>query len=173
MSKKLWIGLIALALVAAAPALAGGSECTGKAAAQTASKGHGCTGDTQYCLNKMATKLKSKGWVGIELDVNEKSGAMTVTRVVPDSPALAGGLQEGDVLVALNGVRFDDEEKEALHETQAQMKPGNTVTYTVERDGYAKKVAVTLAAVPDDVVAQWIGGHMLEHATVEVAAALN
>ncbi len=64
MRIKLWIGLTVLFVLIAAPALAG-SGCSGDKAAKEASnvatKGHDCTADTQYCLNKMATKLREKG----------------------------------------------------------------------------------------------------------------
>jgi len=174
MKNKLWICLLVLLVLAAVPAWAGGSGCNGKpaaeGAAQTASKDHGCTADTQYCLNTMATKLKNKGWVGIELDVDETSGVMSVTRVENGSPAQAAGMREGDVLLALNDIRFDSEDKEQLHAVKSKMKVGSSVIYTVERDGYEKKVDVTLAAIPDDIMAQWVGQHMLGHATIEVAS---
>jgi hypothetical protein len=32
-----------------------------------------------------------------------------------------------------------------------------------------RKVAITLAPMPADILARYIGNHMLEHATVEVA----
>ena len=173
MKSKSWIPLIVLLVLVAVPALAGGGECSGKKEArpaQTASKAHGCTADTQYCLNTMATKLKNKGWVGIELDVEETSGVMTVTRVEHGSPALEAGLRKGDVLVAMNGMRFDSEDKEQLHAAKSQMKVGSRVSYLVERDGYQEKIDVTLAAVPDDIMAKWVGQHMLGHATIELAS---
>ena len=174
MKNKLWIPLIVLLVLAAVPALAGGSKCSGQqaaeSAAQTASKAHDCTADTQYCLNKMATKLKNKGWVGIELDVDEASGLMTVTRVESGSPAQDAGMREGDVLLAMNGIRFDSEDKEKLHAAKSQMKIGSRVKYTVDRDGYKKKLDLTLAAVPDDIMASWVGQHMLGHATIEIAS---
>jgi hypothetical protein len=49
------------------------------------------------------------------------------------------------------------------------MKPGNTITYLVARGGKKKDVSVTLAPLPESVMAEWIGRHMLEHATVEMA----
>ncbi len=174
MKNKLRIPLIVLLVLAAVPALAGGSKCSGQqaaeSAAQTASKAHDCTADTQYCLNKMATKLKNKGWVGIELDVDETSGVMTVTRVENGSPAQEAGMREGDALLAMNGIRFDSEDKEQLHAAKSHLKVGSRVSYTVERDGYEKKLDMTLAAIPDDIMAKWVGQHMLGHATIEVAS---
>ena len=52
-----------------------------------AGEGHKCTAPTQECLNKMSAKLKTHGWVGIEMDKSKKGGAMAVTRVVPGSSA--------------------------------------------------------------------------------------
>ena len=172
--RKMWIPLTLLLVLVAVPAVAGGSECSGKKATQgaahSASHSHDCTADTQFCLNKMATKLKNKGWVGIELDVDESNGAMTVARVVDGSPALTAGMREGDLLLAVNGIRFDSEDKEKLHEAKSQMKIGSTVTYPVKRDDHKKKIDVTLGAVPEDVMAQWVGQHMLGHATIELAS---
>jgi S1-C subfamily serine protease len=117
----------------------------------------------------MVAKIQKKGWVGIEYDKDEVNHTMTVTRVVPDSPAEAAGFREGDVLLAVNGVSFKDENKEKLHQVKAKMVPGGEITYTVKRSGQKKDLDVTLATVPEDVMAQWIGAHMLEHATVAVA----
>jgi predicted metalloprotease with PDZ domain len=151
--------LALIALIAVAPAMAGES-CS-------SSKAHACTEDTQVCLNHMAQKLASKGWVGVELDEAEKGYA--VVRVEPDSPAAAAGLREGDVLLAMNGVRLAQENKERLGKIKKDLRIGSTVTYTV-MSGYDKRdVDITLAAIPDAVMAKWIGNHMLDHATVEIA----
>ncbi len=169
MKTKLWIGVMVLLAVAAGPVVAGGAACTGKQnAAQEASnvakaeKEHGCTADTQYCLNKMAAKLRDKGWVGVELD--DADGAMTITRVEPYSPALAAGLQRGDVLLAVNNVSFGSEDENAWHDVKSQMQVGKTITYTIKRDSAKRKVDVTLAEIPDEIMAKWVGRHMLEHA---------
>jgi S1-C subfamily serine protease len=136
-----------------------------------AGKGHTCTAPTQECLNKMAAKLKNHGWAGIELDKNKKGGTMQVTRVVPGSPAEKAGFREGDQLVALNGIELNnDMNKEALHAAKKQMKPGKKVTYTVDRKGSTVDLEVVLAKVPEDVLAQWVGNHMLQHAEVTEVA---
>jgi S1-C subfamily serine protease len=137
-----------------------------------AGPGHKCTASTQDCLNKMAAKLKNRGWVGIELDKDKASGHMSVTRVVPESPAVKAGFKIGDQLLALNGVplgKEDEKAKQEMKKAYKAMVPGNEVTYTVLRHGKKKELAVTLGKVPEEVLAQWVGGHMLEHAVVEVA----
>jgi len=154
--RRMWtIALLVLISIAPASALAGEG---------------GCKGSTQDCLNKMAAELRDRGWVGLELD-HGASGEMTVQRVVEDSPAAAAGFRPGDVLVAVNGVEFSEYNQEALSKIKQTMRPGKQVTYTVARDGAKRDVDVTLAKVPDQVLAAWIGGHMLEaHTTVASAS---
>ena len=127
-----------------------------------------CTAETQDCLNKMVQKFQSRGWVGIELD-SDDTGALTVTRVEPDSPGKAAGLKEGDVLLAMNGIRFSKENKEAMKGAQSKMTVGATITYTVDRAGRNMDLDVTLGSIPEAVMAKWIGRHMLEHASIVVA----
>jgi hypothetical protein len=47
--------------------------------------------------------------------------------------------------------------------------PGQEITYTIKRVGEDREVQLTLAPMPADVLAQWIGHHMLEHAQTEIA----
>jgi len=156
MKQGRWVWVLILAVALAAPALAG-------------EKKHDCTASTQDCLNKMVTKFKEKGWVGIEYDKADKGDQQTIQKVVPGSPAEQAGLREGDVLLAINGVRFGDEDKEKWAKVKKAWGPGQTITYTVARDGKKSEVAVTLGHVPEEVMAQWIGEHMLQHATIAVA----
>jgi len=127
-----------------------------------------CEMNTQACLDMMAAKMAKSGWIGIELDKSEE-GKVLIKRVVPDSPAVKAGFREGDVLVAVEGVKYADANKEKLMAVKEAMAPGKTITYTVSRDGYEKSLKVTLAKTPNEVLAQWVGTHMLEHAKTEVA----
>ena len=43
------------------------------------------------------------------------------------------------------------------------------MTYTIGRKGKERDVDATLAKLPEEVLAQWVGGHMLEHATIAQA----
>jgi len=150
--------IVALVLALALPVMAG-------------EKGK-CTMDTQTCLDKYAAKLKHKGWVGIELDKAKAEKGLLVTAVVPGSPAEAAGLEKGDVLLAVNGAKYADNTEDHCATCEAQKgkwSPGSDVQYVVARDGKKMKVDVTLGQVPPDVMAQWLGYHMMDHATVEVA----
>ncbi|HKY31510.1 MAG TPA: PDZ domain-containing protein [Candidatus Polarisedimenticolia bacterium] len=146
------VALAVAAVLAIAPAaMAGGDH-------------YKCTKATQACLDMMAHDMKNSGWVGIELDKSE-DGKMLVKKVVSGSPAESAGFKEGDVLVALQGLKFADESnKEALKAAKKAMAPGKEITYTVLRAGAEKKLTATLAPVPQEVLAQWIGNHMLAHA---------
>ena len=124
-----------------------------------------CKTSAQDCLEMMSAKLKSSGWVGIEFETPDYK----VTKVVPSSPAEKAGLQVGDVLYALNGVKLRDENKEELAKVRKEWKPGQSVTYSVRRAGADREVTLTLAPMPADIMAAWIGQHMREHAESERA----
>jgi C-terminal processing protease CtpA/Prc len=136
-------------------------------------EGKKCAYSTQECLDHMAAKMKNMGFVGVELDKDEATGALKVLRVIPDSPAEAAGIQAGDVLFALNGVRISEDNEKALQKVKKEWAPGQSVTYTIKRDGADREVTLTLAPMTADVMAKWIGSHMLEHASTEIAEKKN
>jgi len=156
MRRLICLVVITLFVLSAMPALAGGEHKK-------------CPYTTQECLDKMATMMKDTGWVGIDMDVDEATGTMTIKKVFSGSPAEASGIQVGDVLFALNGVKFGKESKEALKKARQDWKPGQKVTYTMLRNGMEHKVDLTLAPWPADMLAGYIGGHMLEHANSQIA----
>ncbi|HJQ96841.1 MAG TPA: PDZ domain-containing protein [Candidatus Polarisedimenticolaceae bacterium] len=125
-----------------------------------------CKATAQDCLESMSAKLKNSGWVGIEF----QEDSYTITKVIPGSPAAQAGLQPGDVLYALNGVPLLPQNKEALAKVRKEWKPGQCVAYTVQRSGADREVRLTLAPMPADVMASWIGEHMRQHAEHERAA---
>ena len=126
-----------------------------------------CSYTTQECLNYMAARLKDSGWIGIEYDPEKGN---EISRVIPGSPAEKSGLVPGDRLVALNGVEINPENQDALAKARKEWTPGQTVHYTVKHDGASRKVDITLAAWPADVLARYIGEHMLQHAEADRAA---
>ena len=150
MRRHLWLLILVIAVIAVLPAFAGGDH--GK-----------CKYSTQDCLDHMAIKMKSSGWVGVELDTDVAEG-YAVTKVFPGSPAEAAGIQAGDVLVALNGVTINQGNEDALMKARKDSKPGQNVTYTIKRNGSERQVPLTLATWPADALAKVIGQHMLEHA---------
>jgi S1-C subfamily serine protease len=112
--------------------------------------------------------MSERGWVGIEYD-DER---MKILRVVEGSPAERAGLKKGDLLVAMNGVDFSDDNADKLKKiSYKEMKPGNEVTYTVDRAGMRKSIQVTLGELPDEVIAQWVGSHMIKDHAEEIQVA--
>jgi putative serine protease PepD len=74
------------------------------------------------------------------------SGGAAIAAVQPDSPAEEAGLEDGDVVTAVDGeeVRSADDLVAAI----AQLAPGDEVTLTVERDGETHEIDVTIGRRP-------------------------
>ena len=153
MNTKNLTSVIVLAVVLGTPAFGGGK----------------CKYDTQACLDMMIENYESKGYAGLELDADEETGALTIKVVVADTPAAAAGFRIGDQLVAINGLVLAETDEEKLHKAWQAMTPGTKATYTIVRGGKKKDVEVTLAKLPDELIAKYIGMHMLDHASSATA----
>jgi len=129
-----------------------------------------CSASTQDCLNHMAKNLSNRGWVGIEMDDKGGVGMMVITKVIDGSPAEKAGFKVGDALVAVNGVTFSEDNEKQLEDIKYSMTPGADFTYTVSRKGTKVDLDVELGSIPDHVKAQWIGGHMMDHAELQMAS---
>jgi C-terminal processing protease CtpA/Prc len=159
MLRRLFWAIALGAVVAAGPAVAG----------DDAKK---CPMPLQECLDRMSASLKTTGWVGIEYDNSSMSkGGYEILKVVKGSPAEKAGLQPGDIMMALNGVRFAKDNSAALDQARKGWKPCQSVTYTIKREGVDREITLTLAPMPADVMARWIGEHMKEHEAAEREAA--
>lgn len=146
---------VALIFAGSGIAFAGGEHCSEK--------------HTQASYDEMAKKYASHGYLGIETEKNA-AGAYAVSKVAPGSPAEKAGFQKGDVLVALNGARFGEDNKEAVKKAKSALGPGKAATYTVTRGGSEKQLTATLSEVPREVLAQWVGEHVVSHSSVQVAS---
>jgi C-terminal processing protease CtpA/Prc len=118
----------------------------------------------------MAKKMQSSGWVGVELEGIEEGPGNLVVAVVEGSPAEEAGLQKGDILMAINGIELIDENMGDIEKLWKTMTPGTEVVWTMKRDDHEMKHNIRLAAMPADVLARYIGRHMLQHAHTEVAS---
>lgn len=156
MNRLIGVLTVVMMMALSAPAMAG-----------EASK---CSASTQDCLNHMAKNLNNRGWVGIEMDDKSGTGMMIITKVIDGSPAQNAGFEIGDALVAVNGVAFSDENEKQLKDIQYSMIPGADFTYTVSRKGSKVDLDVELGELPDNVKAQWIGNHMMDHAELQMAS---
>jgi S1-C subfamily serine protease len=69
-----------------------------------------------------------------------------VQRVVPGSPAAAGGLQEGDIITAINDQTIDEDNP--LTNVLWRFHVGDQVTLTILHQGEELSADVTLTQVP-------------------------
>ncbi len=92
-----------------------------------------------------------RGWLGVEVQdvVAEGPGrlrSVQVAGLVRNGPAARGGLRVGDIVTALNGERT--ETSRALVRGVAAVPPGQAVRLTVQRDGRAQEITVTVGRRP-------------------------
>lgn len=112
---------------------------------------------------EVANQLKDKGyvtrgWLGVIIqEVNkdlaesfglDKPAGALVAKVLPDSPAEAAGLQEGDVILKFN--RADVILSSDLPHQVGRVKPGAKVKVNVMRGGEQKNIWVTVGELPDE-----------------------
>ena len=124
---------------------------------------HGkCAKSTQECAAYMKEKYQTKGWSGMDKEKND-DGTMNVLSVLPGSPAEKAGIKPGDVLVSINGVSFSTENEakvKAMHESG--FKIGDTMAFGIKRGADTSTVNVTLARIPEAVLAGLIEKHTKE-----------
>ncbi len=79
------------------------------------------------------------------LSLNTTEG-IVVTQVLPRTPASKAGIQQGDVIMAIDGQKLDQDH--SLTGILRNYKVGDTITVTVLRDSNTSQVKVTLEARP-------------------------
>ncbi|HEX5089138.1 MAG TPA: trypsin-like peptidase domain-containing protein [Nocardioides sp.] len=89
------------------------------------------TGEARYPVIGARVQTAKRDGSGAEID-----------EVIDDTPADHAGLEEGDVVVALNGQKVTD--GIALIVSIRSHQPGETLTFTVLRDGDEKDLDITL-----------------------------
>ena len=80
--------------------------------------------------------------IGVTITILEDDQGFEVTRIEPDSPAQAGGVQAGDIIVAVDGVRVTEVGAETA-QNMVGGKEGTAVTITVLREGKELDLALT------------------------------
>lgn len=100
----------------------------------------------------------SRGWLGVVIqEVNkdlaesfglDKPAGALVAQVIEEGPAAKGGLQVGDVILALDGkpiIMSAD-----LPHLVGALKPGSKVELDIVRDGARKSLKLSIGALPED-----------------------
>jgi S1-C subfamily serine protease len=75
-----------------------------------------------------------------------ENGRRSIIDVEKDTPAAAGGLQVGDVIVSIDGTPIDN--REALNRVFAGYRWGDTPIFVVSRAGADVRVTVPLRRRP-------------------------
>ena len=126
-----------------------------------------CSNDAQACINMIATKAASHGWMGVDGEVDEETGYFVINAVTEDSPAAAAGFKAGYQVTAINGEAVNFNDKEAAQATMALLVPDAEITFTVSKGhGKSKDIAVRLVSMPDSELAKMLGKHMVNHVQV-------
>jgi len=98
----------------------------------------------------------TRGWLGVVIqNVDEdlaqsfhleKAKGILVSEVADNSPAKAAGLQQGDVMLALDGVPLNDVTD--LRNKIAMTTPDTTIKLQIIRNGHEQSIAVTIGEQP-------------------------
>jgi putative serine protease PepD len=92
------------------------------------------TGEARYPVIGAKVEIRRSG---------DGAGAR-IDEVMPDTPAEASGLEQGDVITAVNGQRVTD--GISLIVAIRTYRPGATIEFTVLRDGDEQVVSITLGS---------------------------
>jgi membrane-associated protease RseP (regulator of RpoE activity) len=113
---------------------------------------------------------EERGWIGISFQVDTdrwgRTSAVTITDVLPGSPAHVGGVRPGDRIMAINQLRSPDELSE-LNE-RLRLRVGDTVVMQVERAGEPHRLRLRASARPEEVdfgrrvEVTYVGGDQVE-----------
>jgi membrane-associated protease RseP (regulator of RpoE activity) len=82
-------------------------------------------------------------------------GGALVTEVVEASPADRAGIQPGDLILAVDGVRL--EEEDTLIRVIRRHRPGDRTEITLWSTGRERTISVRLGEHPDDKEAAYLG----------------
>jgi S1-C subfamily serine protease len=87
-----------------------------------------------------------KGFFGVQIRANEKDEIL-VMKVIPDSPAETAGLQGGDVMLRIGGVKPTT--LAAAVRYIGSLKPGKKLKVLIRRDGKEKVLVVEVGLMSD------------------------
>lgn len=108
------------------------------------------TAIVEHVMNSIIKDGKvRRGWLGIEMQGRAKDPTnlqddtgVNVVYVMKDSPAGKAGIQQGDIIIALDNQPISD--ANALIQKVARKSPDSQITLTIKRDDKEQNVLVTL-----------------------------
>lgn len=129
-----------------------------------------CDHNAMVCVKTMAEAYENRGWIGIEIDYSDRKRPR-IRKVIPASPAEKAGIQPDDVLLRFDGVDFATATEEELRRAKEALLPGNDIVLGVRRGESELDLTVHAGTIPEGVLAQWIGSHLLIAHRDEIATA--
>ena len=146
MNRRIWIAVLML-LALALPASGGGKHC--KAAARE-------------CELQIREMLRGKHYLGVRLE--ETQYGIRIRDVHEESPAAAGGMGDGDLILAVNG---RDMTRASLKEfkaaiLEARRKSDGRLNLLVNRAGQIRRLYVHLGEMPKAEVDKVVAAHLRE-----------
>lgn len=133
--------------VVAVIAVAGAS---GSAMAKEKKAKGGETGNGKGYIGVYSQELTDEVRKGLDLEVTK---GVLVSGVEDDAPAALAGVEEGDVIVKVNGKTVASPEE--LRDAVGAIAPGQKANVEVVRDGKSKTVAVTVGERPERHSFHW------------------
>jgi membrane-associated protease RseP (regulator of RpoE activity) len=92
-------------------------------------------------------KAGGQGWLGVVADdENDRGRGVRVLEVNPDGPAAKAGFKPQDLITTIGTIRV--RQMSEVADMLEMYKPGDVVTFEVQRDGKAQKLQATLAPRP-------------------------
>ncbi|MCY3770710.1 MAG: PDZ domain-containing protein, partial [Gemmatimonadetes bacterium] len=98
---------------------------------------------TKGLTRSAASNLQEGTW--FHLVKVRKDGGISITQVVPDSPADRAGLRPGDVIISVNGVNLGSH-PQAYFQARLRSRPGDELKLAWRRDGVSHTGTLTLEA---------------------------
>ncbi len=106
-------------------------------------------------------QMVASGWLGIVVQdlspqlamrygLRHQEGGAVVSRVQFGSPAMKGGLQEGDLIVSLSGEDIPD--SETLKNILSRTPPGSRIALIVIRNRKESSLEIVLGTTPREAV---------------------
>lgn len=146
MGKRSWLLLGSVAFVLVLAIVAGyqlGPRAAGAAPHQGPALQEAAVAPSQTVAAEALAK-KGGAWLGIRI-ANAESG-VSIQAVTAESPAAKAGVQEGDVITAINGNAITNTKQ--LVRTVSGLKSGDKITLSVTRAGASQTIEVELGAAP-------------------------
>jgi predicted metalloprotease with PDZ domain len=108
------------------------------------------------CLTRFS-HMRERPWLGAWVDSDSVTGDRNISKLMDDSPATRAGLRPGDVLKSIGGVP-----PATWFAGKAGWKTGDHARIDVVREGKPVALELTLTPIPEEVLAQIMGAHVLE-----------